>query len=135
MQSKHRGRLLKLASFLEKLPPESFNIKNWVTKMPDENGCGTVACAIGWCPVVFPRSGIRYEKSRYSTSDIVRFQNRDLIPVFGAEDFFGLNYEEVVSLFFQMGYNKPNPLAQEVAAKIRDFVTSKRARLSRRPTC
>jgi hypothetical protein len=37
----------KLAKFLEELPPEEFDF--------DIIKCGTVACAIGWTPRVFPR--------------------------------------------------------------------------------
>ncbi len=49
-------RLLKLAAFLDKLPRSHFSFATThkeVEKSP-ENICGSVGCAIGWCPTVFP---------------------------------------------------------------------------------
>lgn len=51
-------RLLKLADFLNVLPKEKFNYG--VVVMGDDLprktfDCGSVACAMGWTPVVFPR--------------------------------------------------------------------------------
>ena len=48
------GRLLKLATFLEILPREKFNF-NCVIKRKPGKECGSVGCAIGWTPEVFPR--------------------------------------------------------------------------------
>lgn len=44
-------RLLKLASFLRKLPPERFDFG---VVVKHETSCGTVGCAMGWTPAVFP---------------------------------------------------------------------------------
>lgn len=44
-------RLLKLADFLDKLPRKSFDFS--CTR--EERSCGSVGCAIGWTPNVFPR--------------------------------------------------------------------------------
>jgi len=51
-------RLLKLADFLDELPPSHFDFtKVRVTGQKTEhNECGTVGCAVGWCPTVFPRA-------------------------------------------------------------------------------
>ncbi len=47
----YNGRLLRLAEFLENLPPERFDYSRWVGKdwegKPDLS-CGTTACALGW---------------------------------------------------------------------------------------
>ncbi len=50
-------RLLKLADFLDKLPRSHFNFREIILEVPKtkEVACGTVGCAIGWCPTVFPR--------------------------------------------------------------------------------
>lgn len=45
-------RLLKLASFLRKLPPERFDFGKIVQH--ETPRCGTIGCAIGWTPAVFP---------------------------------------------------------------------------------
>ncbi len=49
-------RLRKLADFLDKLPRSHFNfgtVRDAVGESP-ENQCGTVGCAIGWCPDALP---------------------------------------------------------------------------------
>jgi hypothetical protein len=55
-------RLLKLADFIEIVPPKLINMDTWVSE--DRNGhfhshasvkCGTAACALGWATAVFPR--------------------------------------------------------------------------------
>lgn len=54
----HKKRLLKLADFLDKLPRKKFNFTEVVSGKETPNKtltCGSQACAIGWCPVVFPR--------------------------------------------------------------------------------
>lgn len=48
------GKLRKLAAFLRKLKPEAFDFQMLVRHFDEEKQCGTVCCAIGWCPVVFP---------------------------------------------------------------------------------
>ncbi len=50
-------RLLKLADFLDKLPRSHFDFNTILEKVEPsrKNKCGTVGCAIGWCPTVFPR--------------------------------------------------------------------------------
>lgn len=56
---KKRGvaRLLKLAKFLRTLPESHFDFGIVLEQHSKtrENKCGTIGCAIGWCPVVFPR--------------------------------------------------------------------------------
>lgn len=50
--------LNKLADFLDTLPRShfDFSIVRKETRRPTKaNTCGTVGCAIGWCPTVFPR--------------------------------------------------------------------------------
>lgn len=49
----NKKRLLKLAAFLRKLPAEKFNINDVVTRW--DNNCGSICCAMGWTPKVFPK--------------------------------------------------------------------------------
>jgi hypothetical protein len=47
-------RLLKLADFLETVPPQAFDIKDWLTRKPSgpegnvPGECGFAGCAVGW---------------------------------------------------------------------------------------
>ena len=51
-------RLRKLADFLDKLQRSHFDfaiVRGKYSPFPG-NDCGTVGCAIGWCPTVFPKA-------------------------------------------------------------------------------
>lgn len=59
----NKERLLKMAGFLEALPPHKFDFDTYVRvgrKHPaealaaPEEHCGTTACAVGWMPAIFP---------------------------------------------------------------------------------
>lgn len=69
MNSRERKRLEKLILFLKNLKPQQFNFGEVVTRLGD-NQCGSVCCAIGWTPAIFPRS-VRWVKCRnpYLTTD------------------------------------------------------------------
>lgn len=55
----NKKRLLKLANFIEKLPNKRLNMN--VVALSNAKGkmgykeCGSVACAMGWTPAVFPK--------------------------------------------------------------------------------
>ncbi len=57
-QKHFKQRRAKLAKFLRKLPPEKFNYNQIVTNWDSKRNCGTVCCAAGWCPVLFPKNFI-----------------------------------------------------------------------------
>jgi hypothetical protein len=51
----NKERLLKLADFLDALPPERFNYGSWVGddwKGMQDLSCGTTACALGWATTI-----------------------------------------------------------------------------------
>ena len=50
----NKERLLKLADFLQELPKDKFDFTSVVEEYDRENECGTLCCAIGWTPAVFP---------------------------------------------------------------------------------
>lgn len=51
MNTTGKKRMLKLAAFLRELPRKQFKFSEIVKKGPK---CGTVGCAMGWTPVLFP---------------------------------------------------------------------------------
>lgn len=64
MNATQRKRLLKLADFLDQLPPQKFDFGSIAIEREKphmealkarKESCGTTACAIGWMPAVFPR--------------------------------------------------------------------------------
>lgn len=54
LHKKYRDRMNKLADFLSTLPRRKFRMEDWVSEA-DDHKCGTVCCAVGWAPAVFPR--------------------------------------------------------------------------------
>jgi hypothetical protein len=50
MTPKGKERLRELIAGLRELPDEAFNFR----VLREDNSCGTVACALGWTPEIFP---------------------------------------------------------------------------------
>jgi hypothetical protein len=101
-------RLLKLASFLQKLPDSHFNfgvVRNRCKKSK-ENTCGTVGCAIGWTPSVFPelvrlgRAELSWRRggSRLPVMRIGEFKN-DPYYESVARGLFGMSKSHAFNLF------------------------------------
>lgn len=66
----NKKRLLKLADFLDKLPRKKFDFGEVVfgpDKPNKELSCRSVACAVGWCPIVFPKIA-RYKRRKPQSS-------------------------------------------------------------------
>lgn len=47
-------KLHRWADFLEKLSPEQLAMDTWITEYDPSAKCGTVCCAAGWLPAIFP---------------------------------------------------------------------------------
>ena len=123
-------RLLKLAEHLEKgkLGHKQFDYSTYHIGPRDKNHCGTAGCAIGECPVVFPRQW-KFIQARYSDVPILRAIDSDSTEDSGAV-FFGLTYKEYEYLFIPG--TEENPLSENakrktVAKHIRNFVTRRLA--------
>lgn len=50
----NKERLLKLVEFLNGLDPSEFQFSSTIDSVDEKNECGTVCCAMGWTPRVFP---------------------------------------------------------------------------------
>ena len=120
---RHYGdRLLRLAKFLEKLPRRKFDFAEYVnTAVYRGKECGTVCCAIGWTPAVFPRM-ITWDRIRRETVEDV------------ADRLFGLTVWEASDLFIPVTASRvwcpkgldTNATPKQVARSIRAFVAWKR---------
>ena len=134
MKSFEKKRMLKLADFLDKLPRQKFYFGS-VVDGPDiprkELDCRSTACAIGWCPVVFPSLceygsvddwyPIRMKGNHYGS---------DFTDI--AKSLFGITYVEAVSLFAPNEKNhgglktlSEKATAKQVAANLRKFIAIK----------
>lgn len=99
-------RLLKLATFLDALPPAKFDF----TRIARETGkpmlealkagpteCGTVGCAIGWMPAVFPRL-TEWVTNAYGLGVALK-RDKTVLNFEAAEAVFGLDSYEAEYLF------------------------------------
>jgi hypothetical protein len=137
----HKKRLLKLAAHLRsgKLGHErfDFSVIN-ADSSGDElthNGCGALGCAIGECPIAFPRQWVFKNGQPELRGFAVRYGIWDDTPAFQcAPGFFGLDDLELNHLFVP---NRQRPdifggkelggsaTAKQVAANIEAFVKRK----------
>lgn len=118
---KHASRLLTLAWFLRtQVDAAEFDMTRWVHGDPerlfDEHTCGTTACAIGYCPVVFPKQW------KYDGSCMPVVIERDSSGRgYEESEFFGVNGAEWLNLFG--GYHTRTP--KQEAIVIERFVKKK----------
>ncbi len=74
----YASRLLRLAAFLEKLPPEKFDYRCWVGrdwKGAQDLSCGTTGCAFGWAPTALPTLGLEIRRTPEEDSVHVVFHS------------------------------------------------------------
>lgn len=101
MKQPNYEKLEKLAAFLEKLPSAKFNFADVVTKSSTKNGhmCGSICCAIGWTPKLFPKE---VGWTKLSEDDIQLFlTNKTRSHLESKWD----NYLEVASSLFDVDYD------------------------------
>jgi hypothetical protein len=102
MNKTHAGRLLTLAYFLKtEMKPRNFDMGNYT--------CGTTACALGCCPIVFPRQWTWHDNEtpilRLSQAGFeglkqdTMLRNRSYTAA-SASWFFGLNEAAIRKLFY-----------------------------------
>jgi hypothetical protein len=145
----YKKRLLKLADFLDELPPKRFDFTQWVDedwKGKPDLSCGTKACALGWATTIpsFRRLGMNLGHHIDVYGGVVNYVrlggSRDLCdgPFKAAKKVFGLaTYEEFEFLFVpdsacELGdreyYNSGGGAKPKTVAKdIRRFVAKKYA--------
>lgn len=135
----YKRRLLKLANFLDKLPPHRFDFRTWAGynwKGKADLSCGTSACAMGWATTFpsFRRLGLRLAQEAFGSGRAwvyLKGRPRGDGPWLAGKKIFGLNKEEFNFLFisyeninvFMYDRNSLGPLssAKEVANHIRFF--------------
>jgi hypothetical protein len=129
----YKRRLLKLATHLEsgKLGHERFKFSayNSFPKNQDRGPrCGTAGCAIGECPIVWPR------RWRFGSGGYPCIVGCDDQPRWSGTEFFGLDLDEYNHLFVPYNQNPCqfggrelglNATRGQVAKGIREFVKIK----------
>ena len=117
-------RLLTLAKFLNTLQPKQFNFQNWVTEFDYGNSCGTVCCAVGWMPKIFPLD-VKWGVVNQHTITLRNHQHlNNPTSLKTATEFFGLEVPAALHLFTHLHDNQlgDDTTAPQVAQHIRNFV-------------
>lgn len=65
----------KVISFLKELEEPEFNFGDVVSKFDQQNECGTVCCAAGWFPKIFPEQ-VFWERIGLSSMTVVTKLNK-----------------------------------------------------------
>lgn len=133
----YNKRLEKLAEFLMKVPPKLFNLSTFVDVenakyKPEfavealrslEPDCGSSGCALGFCPVVFPRL-VEWDVEEKG-SETVRMKRVCGEGFEVGVNLFALTENESNYLFNTSSYSDDGnnkPTAKDVARKIRHFL-------------
>lgn len=134
MKAIYKNRLLKLAKWLMNFKPTEKRAWDFSTVV--QFNCKTTACALGWCPTVFPKY-FRYTKC--DNEDEVTLigkrihDNRDdKLSFVAAQKFFEIDHDEAQHLFMPCAQDSDfgvkldgNATAKQVAKNIIKFVKHK----------
>lgn len=139
-------RLLKLADFLDTVPKKLFDLETFANIDLDSDGCevaldkmkkfepkcGATACAMGWCPTIFPKLIKWYRLDVNSWDGNIEYgvvlkeqeKGKEFRNFKAAEKLFGLNTDEAEYLFQPSRYPSygKNATPKSVAKRIRKFV-------------
>jgi hypothetical protein len=119
MRTKH-NRLIKLATYLEKLPKngklpnkKTFDLTYW--------SCETTACAVGYASTIpcLKRAGLELTSSLTNCSEP---KYRDFTNMLAVAIFFNITVQQAEYLFFKTAYPKTRRGPRSVAKRIRQFV-------------
>jgi hypothetical protein len=97
-----------LIDFLKELPINKFNIVDMVTDYDIDEDCGTVCCAVGWFPAIFPKrcqwqangdglifdGGFHWTYS-YMASEILQIPRDHATALFNCEGDYITDYEDL----------------------------------------
>lgn len=119
----NKRRLLKLADFLEhEVKPHWFDLLSFASEGFLKRECGSTACALGWAPTCFPRSGLSLNQSFPAFRYTPKGGGRRHGGYAAAEVFFGLSDEQSSYLFSPPSYEPKRRGRMAVVRRIRSFV-------------
>lgn len=110
----NKPRLQKLIAFLEKLPEDQFDLK---TIRDPLSNCGTIACAVGWCPNIFDEVYVKWRDDPQRVSIV--FPNGQ--NFYGAQSFFGLDRATAHAIFTPEAWSI-KPTRKNVVGRLKRLV-------------
>jgi len=116
-------RMEKLADFLDKLPRRQFYFGDIIDTWDWKKGCGSVCCAIGWTPMVFPK----FIKWTESKGNVETEKNYGYVRV--AAETFGITPSHAKDLFtpgtqvnLNLNYLNGDSTPKQVAKMLRKYM-------------
>lgn len=96
-------RLLELGDLLLKLRPRQWDYTHLVAETDARQRCGTVCCAAGWLPAVFPRSWVWVGGGEVGRLSVANRRHQSI------HEWFGITYEVSTALFFRLQHLLKRP--------------------------
>lgn len=113
MKPIHKERLNMLIIFLDELDEERFTLTNSVLLIDD--GCGSICCAIGWTPKIFPDL-VRWTGERSLTHGLALDGNESAAYSEVAQELFGIDNWMAIDLFAPDGQVRVHSALPECGA-------------------
>lgn len=125
----NKKRLLKLADFLESVPPRKFNLSTWVQSMPTqaegdaEGSCGFAGCAVGWAVHAKLFRGLSFGEAEIDDEANRPPKYRGFYGFTAIEILFDIEFDEGCHLFDDAAYPNHKATPKQVAKRIRAFAS------------
>lgn len=87
--------------------------------LEEEPNCGTTACAVGWCPKIFPAY---FSWSENLNSVILKIDEKEYYDFEAAKVFFGLTDDQSFYLFSPWYYKPTSRTVKHVVRRIKNVV-------------
>lgn len=115
-------RLTRLANYIDNLDKTQFYFGAFIEKFDENNSCGTMCCAAGWLPILYPNA-FKWQYNKLSGTTFLGFNPAEnewfLVLYTPLVKFFGISVELTEHLFYPgrqtLAWTKDN---QNFSAKI-----------------
>ncbi len=114
---------IRMILYMEALPPEQFDITNWVTRLHGRaissssrnHECGTVCCFVGHLPLAFPD---HFHHHQNEESIVVKQCEGPLEPftppLRPIADFFGISFADLINTVMASGYEEKHEVTKDI---------------------
>lgn len=116
-----KQKLLKLADYLETVPPKNFDMGVWGLRKRSTQKCASTACALGWGTNIWPDELKLVPDSDDKNMASVIHVRTGAKNFSAAREFFGLGYGAANDLF-GIVWDRLDETPKQVATRIRSFV-------------
>ena len=120
------SRLGRLSEYLKTLPVSAWDFARTVTQLDPNDGCGTICCAIGWLPMLWPEHWSWIRPIGAEPDEIrIRYATNPRRTFLDVADFFRITTVEALTLFAPNRQAAPwNDAPLEATATAKDVARS-----------